>query len=174
MGVLCIVDVQSDRFLGYKPAMNPILIDRVVDEINKAKRKRDIITVTEFVGRGDTDAKILDSLDNYDRVHYTCKDSRDGSKELSEIFTQEYSCTDTEKIYVCGVYTHYCVRDTAEGLAKRLPYATVTVLEDASNDNHYEGSLSQRLARKRQKRPYKSTPKNLKTRKRRGVTPLLE
>lgn len=171
MPVLCIVDVQNSPGLGFKPAMSHTLIDRILEQIEKSKMHKDIITVTEFCGRGETDSRILRSLEGYNRCHHTLKWNPDGSEDIFKIL-KNYPAIDTEKIYVCGVYTHCCVRSTARGLAEKLENSTVVVLEDASNDNWYEGSLSQRLCRKRQKRPFKSTPINLKTRKRRCVSPV--
>ena len=186
MGVLCVVDVQSHHLLGFSAAIgNNDLIAKISEEVANAMRRKDIIFIVEYNGYSITDKMITDQLRDYpwSHKHFTFKSRNDGSDDIVYILkTGGYSSIETERILVCGVNTHYCVKATAMGLAKQMPESSVIVLDNLSNDCHRNDSLADSLVNERfwrynyrdkdnKKRLHISefTPINLKTKTRRIV-----
>lgn len=170
MVVLCIVDMQTHPTKGFPAADDEFLIADIQGLIFDAVRKGDIIVFVRYSGFGKTDRRIKGYCAGYSKVHYVRKDDQDGSEKIAGLLRKsKYSSVETEKIYVCGVYTHACVKRTAWGLAKEYPNSNVVVLENYTRGTREE-SLTEVLTRQRLdtvKDNYGQVPSNLFTRKRR-------
>jgi hypothetical protein len=171
MVVFCIVDMQSDPNLGFKTlTYNPKLIKKISNLTGEHVQKGSIVVLLEYKNFGSTDCDILNKLNKYAKCHKITKNRDDGSKYITKLLKEKgYSSIETEKIYICGINTHYCVKSTALGLAKRLPESQVIVLENYCKDINKKHTLGEVLAYERQINVGPGPPKNIRTLKRKRL-----
>lgn len=123
---LCIVDMQP-----YFNACDFNTISRVVDLVQRAIQREMNIVVLEYHGCGSTSERISYLLRSYPKVATISKSKNDGSVEFIEIC--DFYGFSMKKIFVCGVFTEYCVAETVRGLRHRLPHSRIAVVLKATN-----------------------------------------
>jgi len=127
MVTLCVVDMQ----VYFSVSQEEWLIQNILREIRKAKRRGDGIIFLEYNGCGATDKRLLDEVDGYHRWCRRVKKGGDGSPQVVDAAVlQGYS---QKHFIVTGVETETCVCDTINGLTLLLPDARITVPVDCVN-----------------------------------------
>lgn len=123
---LMIVDMQ-DYFLdcpvtcGCNPEWIPTsLVDRIIQRVRRSIKNNEWILVVQFECPGSEaewplNACLAEALKSYKKVTHIRKRERNGAgPALASIRRHKI-----EMVEVCGVYTTYCVHDTAQGLIER-------------------------------------------------------
>lgn len=109
--VLVIVDVQ-DHFDGAVK-----VIDSCMKVVRLAMQKNMRIFLLEYKGCGPTNNKIKTLLKNYHSVYVLLKHGLSGSYALQKAFDRMNLYP--RNVYVCGVYTDWCVEATVRGLLRK-------------------------------------------------------
>ena len=123
---LCVIDMQP-YFIG----CDSDTTSRVVDLVQRAIQRQMGIVVLEYSGCGGTSERICNLLRHYRKAAFVTKAKNDGSTEFIE--TCDFYGFSTSKIFVCGVFTEYCVAQTVRGLRTKLPYSRIAVVLKATN-----------------------------------------
>jgi hypothetical protein len=109
--VLVVVDVQ-DHFDG-----STRVIDSCIEVVQLAMQKNMRIFLLEYKGCGETNSKIKSLLKHYHSVYVLIKHGLSGSYALQKAFTSMNLYP--RNVYVCGVYTDWCVEATVRGLLRK-------------------------------------------------------
>lgn len=109
--VLVVVDVQ-DHFDG-----SVKVIDSCMEVVQLAMQKNMRIFLLEYQGCGPTNNKIKTLLANYHSVYVLIKHGLSGSYALQKAFDK--MSLYPRNVYVCGVYTDWCVEATVKGLLRK-------------------------------------------------------
>ncbi len=121
---LCVVDMQD-----WFSACPPIALE-VAALVKKAIARQMGIVVLEYIGCGETNFQVSQAYKDYDRVVRVTKSANDGSREFIEAcLANNFSAT---KVFVCGVYTDQCVRETIEGIRRSLPKSKIALVASAT------------------------------------------
>jgi nicotinamidase-related amidase len=127
--VLVVVDMQPE----FCRDCDPTIRKNVAREIKRAMRWHQPIIIVQC--RPDKNGLMYSELrrlvQGYDRVAFVRKRAMNGSRQVVKAcrkqgFSAKY-------FRICGVYTHYCIEETALGLARRIG-ARVEVVREACND----------------------------------------
>ena len=127
---LCVVDVQP-KFSSSKKIVNS-----VVDQIHKAKRRGDGIIILEYEGYGKSDKKVYKALGDYKKHVVMKKCTDDGSYETLDAMTADPDNFSFNRIRICGVNACYCVYQTALGLKSSGYFDRVEVASSATSCSH--------------------------------------
>ncbi len=127
---LCIIDMQPFFISSQKPDV----IKGVIHQISLAKRRRAGVVLVEYDDCGKTDDRIVNAIGNYDRAITIKKFSNDGSVVILKAIKRERFFS-RRHLRLCGVNTAWCIYETAVGLSKKLPNATIQLAHGACNDS---------------------------------------
>ena len=110
---LIVVDMQEKFKEGSRVKRT---IEEVQRQIRLAKKRKDAIIFLEF-GEGDTIPEIKRLVENYDedKVFVVKKDFSNGSHKVAA-FAKKRKDLPIDRFRMCGVYTEFCVFETARGL----------------------------------------------------------
>jgi hypothetical protein len=132
---LIVIDMAPAHTRYLPKSSKSILFTNVQLQLNKAvtEKKPVIVQVLPDPSLGDdfnyTHNFVTGALKNHTYKSRSQKDSNDGSKEILKICRQKgYP---TQRIQLCGLFTNFCIRDTAVGLAKALPKSIIEVMRHA-------------------------------------------
>jgi len=127
---LVVVDMQPAFF----PEIDTDVLTQVANEIRRAMRLGRAIVIVETNPHkyGSTFRSLLDLTAGYHRVAFARKRGMDGSRSVAKVCRRRGF--DRRHFDVCGVYTHYCVEETAIGLGLRCPRSQVRVIKKACAD----------------------------------------
>jgi len=102
----------------------------VIREIAIAKENQQHIVVLELAGDGETEQKIKEVLDNYDKKHYIIKHNNSGCGNLMNYLDGKN--LDFNNFKICGVNSCSCVAATAQGLVDKHD-KNIIMIDDACN-----------------------------------------
>ncbi|HEY9788242.1 MAG TPA: isochorismatase family protein [Candidatus Obscuribacterales bacterium] len=127
---LVVVDMQPAFF----PQIDSDVLQQVSREICRAMRRGLPIVIVETKPHinGPTFRSLANLVKDYDRVGFARKRGMNGSRAILAVCRQR--AFDVSRFRVCGVYTHYCVEETAVGLGQRRRSADVYVVKRACAD----------------------------------------
>jgi nicotinamidase-related amidase len=125
--ILLLIDLQTN----FKSASDPILIKIVNIEIEKAKRENIPIITVEYIGEGNIVDSIKINLIGYSKLHSVSKTGDDGSQEVHDLLRK--IGFNFGQIYVCGVNTDACVRDTINSLYNLNANYRINIISNGCN-----------------------------------------
>lgn len=147
--VLCIIDMQHHNIWCLKRTWSEV-VNIIVAEIHKAKQKKHVIVVVEYVWfpTQPTDKKIIKAIGDYPAI-IVQKNSPDGSKEITKALSN--AGIQPRKIFVCGQATACCVLETVIGLRKKLSIGQVVVIPTACFDELWSEQYVPKELRQKEK-----------------------
>lgn len=117
-------------------------IDGIVEEINLAKRRGDYIIFVEWLSNpnaviGDqtnaflpTHKDLLSLVSEYNKKCFVYKYREDGGNEVYQALIERK--LPSKHIRIAGVYSGYCVKETTDTLAKKLPCSKIKIIKKAT------------------------------------------
>lgn len=110
--ILIVVDMQE----GFETAKDENLIRDIRLAIKRFKKENQYILILEYFHPdiGKTFNEIKDAIKKYKKSKIKQKIVDDGSDKVIEFISENK--LSYPKIYICGVNTSYCIRQTAESL----------------------------------------------------------
>ena len=136
---LIVIDCQ-DYFL--KNGIGDIVLPGVKKQIKDAIRRNDHIVFVEFVdnaksyydkksNRDDpTNYELLELVKGYNKVHFVYKNISDGGNRIVKVLRNKK--LPRSNIKICGVYTEFCVKETAMTMAKILKKTSLYIIKSAT------------------------------------------
>jgi nicotinamidase-related amidase len=140
---LVVVDMQP----YYSASKKRETMKAVLNEITHARRNRHPIVVVRFGSINGTidkmrevDKRVLSKVRKYKCTKHVVKYDVDGSDSVNEVLSDAQR---VGQIDLCGVEQSVCVKETAAGLRRCCPEATISVLTHACNDHKGRSSEDQ-------------------------------
>jgi len=139
MKTLVIIDAQPfyvdfQRKNGDNEYINNI-VDNIVKKVIEFKNNRWPIVCVEFDPdvNGETIYDISKELNNYYLSFWARKEQRDGSNDIYKLINNLGLPKD---LFVCGLYSNQCVRDTVVGFLKMSSDIKITILNNCVYPRH--------------------------------------
>lgn len=132
---LIVMDMAPAHSVFVPQPAKSILFSAVLLQINRAITKQMPVIVQDYPDSSVADTLnfthdfVTDALDKYPYKCFVTKHCNDGSAGIIE--TCNNLGFSLRRIQLCGLFTNYCIRDSAVGLAKALPESTIEVVRTA-------------------------------------------
>lgn len=124
---LIVIDMQPD----FKAANKREVIEATAKQVEKSRRRGELILLVEYEGHEPTHKRIRDLIEGYQYGHTIYKSGDDGALEILD-YLFEINCK-PKKFKVCGVNAAHCLRSTVETLAKLQPHSEIVLFRDCIN-----------------------------------------